>query len=208
MANEAKEWFGHYHTCYGLMPLPKTGALRPVYVGDHDGRYGVVSCVLYTKSGAKKNMQYVISDLMKLGKWFLPDCRLFNGSKQAAYYTVTPMRQYTKGISRMEFQYVGAYPLSIPQHSADVELAWGWGREYPTFDGALNELETGNMVSCAFSKYWAVGAVYGMDYPALFYRRDAVGVILPNGEIELESAYSMFAEHLGTITNRKIAYVG
>jgi len=208
MANELREWYANFASSYGLIPLPKSGHVRPFYMGEHDGRYNDTACILYTKGGQKKAINYKMPELMENARFFVPECKMFNGSKQAAYYTLSPNRQYCKGLRDMSFNWVGSTgAVNVPRFLSDVELAWGWNREYPGFEEALEEILAGRMFSCAFDKYWAIGIAYGIDFPVLYYKREPVGVLNDKNILELEATYGMFSEFLSKRMQREIARV-
>lgn len=207
MANEQKEWWGTHTHCYGMMPLPKSGELRPLMVTEPlDPLYKTIQCTMYTKTGNGRIVVCAIDDLMTKGIWYIPECKMFNGSRAAVYYKLDPIRQYYKGLR--EFggaRWIHGNVAFDPPFGIEVELAWGWLTHYPNYEEALERVLTGNMLSCAFDKYWAVSAMARSNYPVLYHREDPVGrVELESNTIYLPKSYYLFNEYLNAITHRKI----
>jgi len=206
MANEVKEWYTAHHGCMGMVPLPKSNLIRPMILGEAaDPAIKTCSVTVFTRKGTERQQIIETAHLMMKGDWYIPACRMFNGVRAAGYFKVEPLRQYSKGMRNFDFRWItGTFPYQ-PLFTGRAELGWKWNDPYPAFEEAFNDVMQGNMLSCAFDKYWAISAYRRAPYPVLYHKDDPIGRFdLVQDAIVIPTAYKAFNELLERHTHRKI----
>lgn len=207
MVNEVAEWYNAHRGCGGRVPLEKTGSYRPVVLGEvMDGGYRQMVGTIYSKGGTPRQVVFTSAHLMTKGDWFIPECKMVNGSDMAGYYAMAPDRQFSKALRHFGAKWFSGGLPQGPHYGAHAELLWAWRKPYPGFNEALQSVLLGERISCAFDKYWAVGARYGLDDPVLYHRDDVIGKITQAGNIHIPAYFAPFREFLEKVTQKGVVY--
>lgn len=210
MADEKREWMNHFQECWGYVPLPKSGAIRPTKVHGWDDRGNDVRCTVLSKNLEPRTVNYPYKSLIEKGKFPSPENRLTNSGDFCYWSQVVPVRGVKKGLHLRNMNHhplTGNVDLGDRAIPSEYDVAWGWVKPFPSFAESFERVNAGDALSRAFHPLWALQGQVGFDFPILMYKDTACGRIYTQTEIGLSPLYKMFSEFLQKSTGARVTYL-
>ena len=180
----------------------KGGLIEPVYVNgisrDHDsGEHTIVGRI-----GRKDIICKLSSPKMHV---IVPNSTYVNVRGQTAYLSRRTGRQYKKGVKRDQYIMEPASEGDttneygedrIPRPNFEKDVVWGlFNQNFPKFGEAVDQIKSGDSLSCAFSNHFAVATKPSIENIVLLYKGLVCGQLVGD-VVELCEGFTDLQEKL------------
>lgn len=208
MADEVKEFVGHYANCWGLIkPDPESKEIPCCIRELVDDRRILVNYLKLNRPSRTSDEVLVAYDyLKKEGTWYLPECRFFNGRETAGFFNFRPTRQFLRGLtpSLGQISMLHGNLDYAPRFKSDIDMIWHWTKPLPSFQEVFRAIMNGERVGGAFSNNFAITAFKGFDLPIVYHKTFPIGKMVDDRTVELIPGAMMYKEFLENTANLRV----